>query len=203
MSIVFDLLSVYCAKPEEEVKNITSSFSDHIKLVGKDTPYRSRLVFFDFFGHKLFGIASRPYVDYNDFISSIAEMMYSYKSCNANSCVLVLDSFTVDNGQNVGNALYCYFISDDSAHILHLPYSYLDDQIIWDMNSRKSEQIDLKKADISTQQMIELLYVFSHLSNIPFQFSDLLSYYSSMGYQFKSFRNLNVSYIDYTNKNTQ
>jgi len=198
MTIKISALRSYTQDPEQEIKNITSSFSDHVKLTGKDTPYRPRLVFFDFFGEKSFGIVSRPYVDQTDYISSIAEMMYSYKSLEASACVLVLDSFLIKDGKNVGSCLYCYFIGDESAHIVCLPYSHQDDQVVWDLSAQSSESIDLKHHDGVTQQMIELLYVYSHISTPPFQFSDLLSYYSLMGYQFRSFKNLNVSYIDYS-----
>lgn len=198
MTLKMSALQAYVDSPEQEIKNITSSFSDHVKLAGKDTPYRPRLVFFDFFNKKSFGIVSRAYVDQTDFISSVAEMMYAYKSLDASACVLVLDSFLLKDGKNIGNCLYCYFICDDSAHVVCLPYSYDNDQVVWDLSSQTSESIDLKHHDGITQQMIELLYVYSHIQNSPFQLSDLLSYYSSMGYQFKAFKNLKVSYIDYT-----
>jgi len=198
MTIKMSTLDTYVNDPDQEIKNITSSFSQHVQLAGKDTPYRPRLVFFDFFGKKSFGIVSRSYVDQTDYISSIAEMMYTYKSLDASSCILVLDSFLIKGNKNVGSCLYCYFINDDSAHMVCLPYSYNDNQVVWDLSAQDSQSIDLKDHDHTTQQMIELLYVYSHISNSPFRFSDLLSYYSSMGYQFKSFKNLNVSYIDYS-----
>lgn len=201
MPIKLAALQDYVNNPEEEIKNITSSFSDHIKLVGKDTPYRPRIVFYDFFGNKSFGIAARPYADQTDYITCIAEMMYAYSALKAEACVLVLDSFITKNGQNVGSCLYCYFIGDKSANVVCLPYSYSEDQVVWDLSKQTSEEIDLKDHDGMTQQMVELLYSYSHLDKTPFSLSDLLSFYSSVNYQFRSFKNLRTSYIDYTQSN--
>jgi hypothetical protein len=193
-----DSLKNYVNNPEEELKNITSSFVDHVKMAGRDTSYRPRLVFFDFFGNKTFGIVARPYTDATDYMSCIAEMMYAYSALKSDACVLVLDTFLLKNNERVGSCLYCYFIGDKSAHIVCLPYSYSEDQIVWDTPQSTFQEVDLKNHDGATQQMIELLYSFSHLDQPPFSLSDLLSYYSSVNYQFKAFRKLNISYIDYT-----
>lgn len=201
MVVKLAALQNYVNTPEEEIKNITSSFGDHVKLVGKDTPYRPRIVFYDFFGYKSFGIASRPYVDQSDYMTCIAEMMYAYSALSSEACVLVLDSYITKNGQNVGNCLYCYFIGDKSAHMACLPYSYSNDEVVWDLSKQTSEEIDLKDHDGMTQQMVELLYAYSHLDKPPFSLSDLLSYYSSMNYQFRAFKNLKTPYIDFSKTN--
>jgi hypothetical protein len=198
MSILVNDISSYTSDAEEELKNIRSSFSDHVKLAGKDT-YRPRIVFFDFFGNKSFGIVSRPYNDHTDYVSSIAEMMYSYTSLDSNSCVLVLDSYLTKNNQNIGNCLYCYFISNKHAHVVTLPYNYTDTgDVVWDDSQDKSESIDLDDHEGINQQMVELLYAFSHVESPPFKMNELLSYYSSMGYQFRSFKDLGINYIDYS-----
>lgn len=198
MAIKLNSLTDYVNSPEEELKNITSSFADHVKLAGKDAIYRPRLVFFDFFGNKSFGIVARPYADQTDYMSCIAEMMYAYGALKSDACVLVLDSFLVKNNERIGSCLYCYFIGDKSANVVCLPYNYSEDQVVWDLSKQTSQEIDLKNHDGMTQQMIELLYAFSHLETPPFSLSDLLSYYSSTNYQFKAFKDLKTSYIDYT-----
>lgn len=191
-------LEKYVSNPEEELKNIRSSFGDHVKMAGKDS-YRPRIVFFDFFGNKTFGIVSRPYIDQTDYIKCIAEMMYSYRALDSSASVLVLDSYITKNNQNIGNCLYCYFVGDTTAHVICLPYSYSDDSTVsWHLDKETSESIDLKDHDGMTQQMVELLYAFSHIDTPPFKMNELLSYYSSMGYHFRSFKELGISYIDYS-----
>lgn len=198
MSILVNDISLYASNAEEELKNIRSSFSDHVKMAGKDT-YRPRIVFFDFFGNKSFGIVSRPYNDHTDYVSSIAEMMYSYTSLDSNSCVLVLDSYLTKNKQNIGNCLYCYFVADKKASVVCMPYSYNDNgDVVWNESEDTSDTIDLKDHEGMTQQMVELLYTFSHIDDAPFKMNELLSYYSSMNYHFRSFKELGISYIDYS-----
>lgn len=202
MSDLYTSLKCYVEDPDIKVKSIVGSFDRHISTFGKDVSYKPRLVFFDFGGSESFGIVSRDYVDESDYVSSIAEMMYAFSALNATSCVLILDSY-ITKGSQISNCLYCYFISDDNAHVLCLPYSYNEDsnfQIVWDVSSRTVDAVDLKDHDGVTQAMIELLYVFSHVKHSPFQLPDLLSYYSSNGYQFKAFKNLNVSYISHISK---
>lgn len=197
MSVNIKEIDAYVSDAEEELKNIRSSFSDHVKMAGKDS-YRPRIVFFDFFGTKTFGIVSRPYADQTDYLASIAEMMLSYSALDASSCVLVLDSYLVKNGQNVGSCLYCYFIGDRTAHVVCLPYSYNNtNDIIWDDSKETSESIDLKDHNGITQHMVELLYTYSHVETSPFKMNELLSYYSSKNYHFRSFKELGISYIDY------
>jgi hypothetical protein len=188
----------YVSNVEEELKNIRSSFSDHVKMAGKDS-YRPRIVFFDFFGNKTFGVVSRPYVDQTDYITCIAEMMYSYSALDASSCVLVLDSYLIKNGQNIGSCLHCYFVGDRTANVVTLPYIYNESgDVMWDESKDTSESIDLKDHDGITQQMVELLYAFSHIDTPPFKMNELLSYYSSLNYHFRSFKDLGISYIDYS-----
>jgi hypothetical protein len=191
-------LDSYVSNSAEEIKNIRSSFSDHVKMAGKDN-YRPRIVFFDFFGNKSFGIVSRPYADQTDYISCIAEMMYSYTALDSSSCVLVLDSYLTKNKQNIGNCLYCYFVADKKASVVCMPYSYNDNgDVVWNESEDTSDTIDLKDHEGMTQQMVELLYTFSHIDDAPFKMNELLSYYSSMNYHFRSFKELGISYIDYS-----
>lgn len=198
MAIKYPSLQDYVNSPEEEIKNITSSFSDHVKLTN-NAAYRPRLVFFDFFGDKIFGIVARSYVDETDFKSCIAEMMYSYSAVHAEACVLVLDStYKSKDSKNVNNCLHCYFVGDKSAGVVFLPYTLNGKEVVWDTAQQSSKEIDLKDHDGVTQEMIELLYAYTHLDKPPFSINDLLSYYTSMHYQFRSFKNMNITYIDYS-----
>ena len=199
MEFKISQLEHFVNNPEEEIKNIRSSFGDHVKLVGTEK-YRPRIVFYNFFGDKMFGVVSRPYVDETDYYSCLAEMMYSYSALDSKSCILVLDSYLTKNNQNIGNALNCYFISSEKARIVSLPYKFeAERQVSWLPNSEITE-IDMKSYSGPYSTMLELLYSFSHLDDAPFNMTELLSYYSSMGYLFRPFKELQVNYIEYKQK---
>lgn len=192
-------LDHFVTNPEEELKNIRSSFSDHIKLNGKET-YKPRIVFYNFFGDKLFGIVSRNYLDEVDFYSCLAEMMYCFPALDSKSCILVLDSYMKKNNEVIGSALHCYFISEDHASVVSLPYSFeADNNISWGTHGEINE-IDMKSYTGPSQTLLELLYSFSHLDNSPFDMTELLSYYTSVGYHFRSFKELKISYIEHKQK---
>jgi len=197
----YSKIKSYVSNPEEEILSIKTSFEDHVSLTGKET-YRPRIMFYNFFGDKLFGIVSRPYVDQTDYISSIAEMMYSYTALSASSAVIVLDSNITKNGSVIGNCLNAYLISSDTAHAVTLPYEHSsDNKVIWKSSEELIKEVDLNQNSTMPLEMLELSYAFSHIDEPPFSMSELLSYYTSMGFIFKPFKKLNYTYIDYSENN--
>ena len=80
---------------------------------------------------------------------------------------------------------------------LHVYYNQNQDNTLeWIDKFDTCEQIDLKSKNSSINKIIELLFVYTHI-NPPFTKDQLLSYYSVKKYKFKSFKNLNTSYINY------
>ncbi len=202
MSLNYSLIKDYTSEPEQELTSIKTSFEEHVALAGKET-YRPRIMFYNFFGEKLFGIVSRPYVDQTDYVSSLAEMMYSYSALDAYSAVIVLDSNLTKGGQVVGNCLNAYFLSNQSAHAITIPYEHSqDNKVIWKTSDESIKEVDMNKNTGMPQEMLELAYAFSHVDTAPFPMPELLSYYTSMGFVFKAFKVLGYNYIDYTENNT-
>ena len=197
--IKYSELDQFCKEPGLEILNIKKSFEEHLSLV-PDTKFRPKLMLFDFFGTKKFGISSKQYNTEKDFYVSISEMLYSYSGFNAGSCLLVLDSNSKINDHSSG-ALVIYFASDDAAASIKLYYHQTDSNLIeWIESEDEHLQIDLKSKD-SSNKIIELLFVHTHLDKEPFSQSELLSYYSLKGYNFRSFKDLKTFYIDYSFKN--
>jgi len=198
----YSQIKSYVSNPEQEILSIKTSFEEHVSLAGKET-YRPRVMFYNFFGEKLFGIVSRPYVDQTDYISSIAEMMYAYAALSASSSIIVLDSNITKNGNVIGNCLNSYLISSDKAHAITIPYEHLpDNKVTWKLSEEVIKEVDMSTNSGMPSEMLELSYAFSHIDEPPFSMSELLSYYTSMGFVFKAFRKLNYTYIDYTENNT-
>jgi len=197
--IKYSELDQFCKEPGLEILNIKKSFEEHLSLV-PNTKFRPKLMLFDFFGTKKFGISSKQYNTEKDFYVSISEMLYSYSGFNAGSCLLVLDSNSKINDHSSG-ALVIYFASDDAAASIKLYYHQTDSNLIeWIESEDEHLQIDLKSKD-SSNKIIELLFVHTHLDKEPFSQSELLSYYSLKGYNFRSFKDLKTFYIDYSFKN--
>jgi len=198
----YSQIKSYVSDPELEISSIKTSFEEHVSLAGKET-YRPRVMFYHFFGERLFGIVSRPYVDQTDYISSIAEMMYAYSALSASSAVIVLDSNITKNGNIIGNCLNVYLISSDKAHAITIPYEHIsDNKVNWKLSEEIIKEIDMSTNSGMPSEMLELSYAFSHVDDPPFSMPELLSYYTSMGFVFKPFRKLNYTYIDYAGNST-
>lgn len=198
----YSQIKSYVSDPEQEISSLKASFEEHVSLSGKET-YRPRIMFYNFFGEKLFGIVSRPYVDQTDYISSIAEMMYAYTGLSASAAIIVLDSNITKNGAVIGNCLNAYLISSDTAHALTIPYDHSsDNKVIWKSSEELIKEVDMNTNSGMPLEMLELSYAFSHIDEPPFSMSELLSYYTSMGFIFKAFKKLNYTYIDYAENNT-
>lgn len=189
------ILESFCIEPKQEISDIKKSYEQHL-LLNTGKTYRPTLVLFDYFRIKIFGISCRNYIDEKDFFVSISEMLYSYSSFYASSCILVLDSNNKINDQTTGS-LVVYFVSDDMCVILNLHYRQNQDNTIqWVDQFSTSEQIDLKSKQSPVNKIIELLFVYTHIDP-PFAKDQILSYYSLKKYKFKPFKNLNTSYINY------
>jgi hypothetical protein len=195
------LRSLFVSKhnPNHIVSYLLQTFSEHLLLADKQT-FRPKAVFFDYLGNKKFGLSSRPYNDIDDLYTVVSEMMYAYSGFNAGSSILVLDSNLNDDGQDSSGALVIYFVSSDSACCVKLYYKHsLENTIEWIESKDSHELIDTKSQD-STNRIIEILFVHSHLDKPPFTKAELLSYYSMKGYNFRSFKDLKTSYLDYSFK---
>lgn len=196
---IYSYLERFCSEPQNEVENIKKSFEEHVSLVGQ-VSYRPKVMLFDFIGNKKFGISSRPYETEKDFYVSISEMMYSYTSFHAKSCILVLDSNSKTN-QDSSGSLVIYFANDEAAGVYTQEYKYTDtNSIEWIKPQEEFEEIDLKDKTYGNR-IVEILFVHTHLEKPPFTQSEILSYYSMKGYNFRPFKDLSVSYLDYSFKN--
>jgi hypothetical protein len=195
MTVNYDSLSKYCEDPAKEIESLKQGFSQVISLSGS-TSYRPRLGLFDKDQQRIIALASRPYSGLSDFKSSIAEMMYSYCAFEAKSCILVIDSIVTDSNGNK-DCLNLYFMSYDYCHVVQLMYTMENETVIWDESDVRCESIDLKDHAHISQDMIELLYIYIHIDESPFKPHELLSYYTSVGHQFREFKKLGVSYVDF------
>jgi hypothetical protein len=196
MTVDIDVLKYYCSDPKQEINDLKESFSQIINLSGSSS-YRPRLALFDKVSERIFAIAARPYVDATDFKSTIAEMLYSYSAFNAQSCILVLDS-NINTPTCTTDCLNVYFMSDEYCHVMQLLYEVVDNTVIWNDSDVRLESIDLKDHQSVSQEMVETMYIYTHLDNSPFLSRELLSYYSYSNYQFRSFKDLNISYVDFS-----
>ena len=201
MTIKINELEHYCNSPEIQLKNVQDAFEQIMSLTEDSYPsYRPRLAVFDDSLDLTFAIAARPYDGASDYKSTIAEMLYSFQALDAHSCILVLDSHVKDDDNSViGDCLNLYFMSSINCHVVQLMYTIEDGDITWHDDRHRFSQIDLKDHDSVSQEMIELLFVFTHLDNPPFSSEELFSFYSAQNYQFRSFKDLNITYVDFLN----
>ena len=208
LPINYKILENFCNEPEQEVQNIKSSFDKHVELAEGST-FRPKLMLFDYFKNKKFGLSSRQYVDLTDLYATVSEMMYSFSALSAYSCVLVLDTNlnTSDDSQQGGptGALVVYFASEDHAIVIKLYYSINESNVVtWFTNKDSFDEITIESlADESyrNNKILELLFIHTHIDSAPFSQPELLSYYSLKGYNFKPFRDLKTSYMDFSYKN--
>jgi len=202
MTIKINELEHYCNSPEVQLKNVQDAFEQIMSFSEDDQypVYRPRLAVFDNSLELTFAIAARPYDGASDYKATIAEMLYSFQALEAHSCILVLDSHVKDNDDSlIGDCLNLYFMSSIYCHVVQLMYSIADGDITWHDDQYRFSQIDLKDHESVSQEMIEMLFVFTHLDNAPFTPQELFSFYSSQNYQFRSFKDLNINYVDFLN----
>jgi hypothetical protein len=199
MSSQFDKLTHYCSDPKKEIDDLKDSFSQIISLSGPSS-YRPRLALFDKSLSRVFAVAARPYVDASDFKATVAEMLYSYSAFHAESCILVLDSNIVTDS-STKDCLNLYFMSNEYCHVVQLIYQIEDNNVLWDDSDIRIDSIDLKEHDYVSQEMVETMYIYTHLDDSPFLPKELLSYYSFANYQFRTFKELNISYVDFSTFN--
>lgn len=192
-------LESYCINPAEEVDSIKGLFEQIVSLNPDNPTCKPRLALFDRYKEKIFAIAARDYSNVTDFKSVLAEMLQAYASFEAKSCILILDSHIKENDSITSDCLNIYFMSFDSCHCLQLLYTTNNGTVTWYDDSHRLKQIDLTDHESISQEMIEILFVFTHTKTATFAPRELLSYYTTCGYQFRPFKDLNVSYVDFTN----
>lgn len=197
MTIKLDELEHYCSLPEEQLNNIQYAFQQVVSLSEGSPVYRPRLALFNADKELIFSISSKDYNGATQYKSSIAEMLYSYSAFNSHACILVLDSQVTEADTVVGDCLNLYFISSTSCHLVQLMYQVSGSEVTWLIDKHRFSSIDLKDHDTVSHEMVEMLFVFTHLESSPFQVRELLSYYSYNNYQFRTFKNFQMSYVDF------
>ena len=197
MIIKLDELEHYCSSPEEQLRNIQLAFEQIVSLTPEDPTYRPRLALFDSSKELQIAISAKSYKGLTEYKSAIAEMLYAFSAFQAHACILVLDSHVKDNDKVIGECLNLYFISSEQCHIVQLMYSINNTDVIWLDSDHRFSQIDLKDHSSVSNEMVEMLFVFTHLDDSPFKPAELLSFYSHEGYQFRSFKELGISYVDF------
>jgi hypothetical protein len=197
MTIKFDELEHYCSAPEEQMNNIQYAFQQTVSLSDGHPLYKPRLALFNSDKELIFSISAKDYSGLTEYKSAIAEMLYSFSAFNSHSCILVLDSNVTEGDKVIGDCLNLYFISSTSCHMVQLMYKIEASETTWLSHDHRFSSIDLKDHETVSHEMVEMLFVFTHLDSSPFTSRELLSYYSLNNYQFRSFKDFKTSYVDF------
>lgn len=172
--------------PEKEIATIQKSFEDCIKENGPET-YNTMLAIYDYDSNPMFALEARPYTSKKDMYTCYAEMLYSFRALEGHSFMMSND-VTINNDPstsaslNPEDCLLLNFASRTSSCIVIMPYKIdSDNNVIWKHDQFNIASMlgsdELTNLD-SSDTLVELFYIMSHVKESPFPFNTLINYYS-------------------------
>jgi hypothetical protein len=136
----------------------------------------------------MFVIESRPYGDKTDMYACFAEMLYSFRSLDATSFVMTVDTklTSTDSDNQKIDALLLTFATRESACVVVLPYKITStNEVLWDNEKFSIAPLNSESNNYSGG-LTDLYFIMSHIESSPFAFNTLVNYYSFRDFPFKT-----------------
>jgi hypothetical protein len=185
----------------EQVEKISSFFSKIIKSNGPDTFSPTSVVF----NHKkdIVGVfTTRNFEGKDDLYQALCELLFFPVSIQSSLFIVVTDSNVKDPNtqEKLHDALNISFVSYDYCYIYSLPYNVLENNHVnfqYENSTMSSVIKEINKSEMtSSNDMVELFFIFSHVENKgPFTYDEVLSYYddNDVSYEIVNLDNLHSS----------
>ena len=173
--------------PEKEVKNIQGTFEACIQKHGPDS-FSPMLILFDPASAPMFVIEARPYGDKTDMYACFAEMLYSFRSLDASSLLMAVDTklTPIDSNNQKIDALLLTFATRESACVIVLPYKITSaNEVIWNNEEFNIAPLNSENDNYSGG-LTDLYFIMSHIESSPFAFNTLVNYYSFRDFPFQT-----------------
>lgn len=192
MLIFSDEVKSHINDVELELYAIQHSFAKTVEE--QPNSYKPFAIFFSDPQTKLIALASRDVQDEIDYFTAISEMLFSFTSLEAQAVMLAIDA-TKTTETYSQDLLEVYVACDHFCVVYNLPYDKSEDnKIIWLEDKFATYTIDkLEKVyDTSgdlraTLEIIEALYLHTHLNARLFDQARMISFLKNNGYDYHIF----------------
>jgi len=180
-------LENFIENPKEEVSAIVDTFTASVNINGPDT-FVPMLFLFGGSPISRLAVECRPTVDKDDMYKAFAEMLQLYEALNCSAFLLANDvrissyDSSDSNAKNTKptDALTITFVNFESSGVLSLPYQVNNNKDVHWLEDC-FEITSLAEDDPSKKpqgDMVDLLYIMSHLKGPMFTPSQILNYLS-------------------------
>ena len=185
-----DVTKSHLKDVELEIEAIKHSFSNTIKQLGPNS-YKPFAVFFSDPETKSFVISSRNILDEKDYYTAISEMLFTYSSTDSEALLFALDASKQISGVD-RDVLEVYMACDHFCNIYTMPYELTSDNtVVWLENQFSTSEIekldqtyDTTSSIEATIEIIEALFLHTHMNNTLFDMTKLKSYFDTNGFEY-------------------
>lgn len=136
-----------------------------------------------------------PQSSFQDTLIRISEVLYIYPALHAHCCIVSIDSIIKDEDGSDLDCLNIFVVSEEEGYFIMLPYSKdSSNNITW--RSHQFSSFNILDTDFQgpTKEMINALYMFTHLDSAPYTLNETLSYLSHVGASIVLFDSLKINY---------
>ena len=185
----FSELENFIPDPVNHVLAFVDTYTTTIDNAGPDS-FAPMISFFNSSGNLSIGVQLGNFESKRSMYKSIAEIMQLYPALEASACIFVSDvrMTTYDsNSQNsktqpATEALSLTFVNSELSAVLTLPYKIINNKVVWqEQDFIVSNFAEEDPSKVYQGDMIELLYIMTHLEGKLFSVPEILNYLSYKG----------------------
>ena len=185
-----DITKAHLNDIELELEAIKHSFSNTIKEHGPSS-YKPFAVFFSDSETKSFVINCRNIVDEKDYYTAISEMLFAYSSTQAQVILFALDANKQIGGID-RDVLEVYMACDHFCNIYSMPYELSSDNTVTWLDhlfstseiEKLDQTYDTTSSIAATVEILEALFLHTHMTNVLFDIVKLKSYFDINGFEY-------------------
>ena len=161
----------------EQELSVLRSVLEETVAAGKS--FCPMLTFFDSPTTRKIAVATKIHQDFGDTLSEISAALFLYSSINAHHATLCLHSdIQDDDGDKLSEAINLFLVSEDYGFMITMQYTVSNNTVTWLYDN--FECISIVDAPFTgvSKEMVNMLFMHSHLEKPVYTVNELLSYLS-------------------------
>lgn len=191
-SLDLSQLKQFVDDPETHINNFIHTFEKTFEEVGPNS-FVPMVTMFKNPEEFIISIQSRYFEDKDDMYKAFNEMLHFYSAAECHSFIFASDVTRRDYDQDNPNtkttepveALCLAFVSDESSGMVSLPYSVIDNKVVWSEKDFDLSNLAEDNPEKTYQGDIpELFYMMTHLQGAMFSTPQILNYLNYKGFQY-------------------
>ena len=177
---------------DEELSVIRSVLEDSVT---NGESFAPMLTFFDSPTTRRIAVVTNVHQQFADTLVEISSALFLYSALNAHHATLCLHSdIQDDNGNKTAEAVNVFLISEDYGVLITMQYTLSNNTVTWLYDNFECVSIaDAPFTGIS-KEMVNLLFMHSHMDKPPYTVQELLSYLSYSNAGIHQFGDSQVTY---------